>query len=286
MEKITARVGVIGGSGVYEMNALTNKRILQIDTPWGHPSDEILIGEIDGVSVAFIPRHGRGHFLSPSQVPYLANIYALRSLGVHHVVAATAVGALKESTPPGTFVFIDQYIDRTNYRLQTFFSDGIVAHVPMANPICSEMVNVLYKHAKHLDLKCSLGGTYICMEGPQFSTRAESDLYRTWGGDVIGMTNMTEAKLAREAGMSFASIAMVTDYDCWHPNHSDVDVQQILATATKNAEDVAGLLEVALPQIGRLGDSPWRDVLKTAIMTSKEKWPEAAILDLKALLPQ
>jgi 5'-methylthioadenosine phosphorylase len=284
MTKQQARVAVIGGSGVYDIDGLENKQAISLDTPWGKPSDDILLGTMDGVDVAFLPRHGRGHFLSPSDVPYLANIYALRQLGVQHVLTATAVGSLREHTPPGTFVFADQYIDRTYRRRQTFFGDGVVAHVPMADPVCAAMVDVLEGASQELDLNHHRGGTYVCIEGPQFSTRAESEMFRAWGADIIGMTNITEAKLIREAGMSFASIAMVTDFDCWHPDHEDVDVAQVIATAHRNAGNVVELLKMAVPRLGELPDSEWRGVLDGAIMTARDARDTGALLKVAALL--
>ncbi len=284
MTKQQARVAVIGGSGVYDIDGLENKQAISLDTPWGKPSDDILLGTMDGVEVAFLPRHGRGHFLSPSDVPYLANIYALRQLGVQHVLTATAVGSLREHTPPGTFVFVDQYIDRTYRRRQTFFGDGVVAHVPMADPVCAAMVDVLEGASQELDLNHHRGGTYVCIEGPQFSTRAESEMFRAWGADIIGMTNITEAKLIREAGMSFASIAMVTDFDCWHPDHEDVDVAQVIATAQRNAGNVVELLKLAVPRLGKLPDSEWRNVLDGAIMTARDARDTGALLKVAALL--
>jgi len=284
MTKQQARVAVIGGSGVYDIDGLENKQAISLDTPWGKPSDDILLGTMDGVDVAFLPRHGRGHFLSPSDVPYLANIYALRQLGVQHVLTATAVGSLREHTPPGTFVFVDQYIDRTYRRRQTFFGDGVVAHVPMADPVCAAMVDVLEGASQELDLNHHRGGTYVCIEGPQFSTRAESEMFRAWGADIIGMTNITEAKLIREAGMSFASIAMVTDFDCWHPDHEDVDVAQVIATAHRNAGNVVELLKMAVPRLGELPDSEWRGVLDGAIMTARDARDTGALLKVAALL--
>lgn len=283
MTKKSARVAVIGGSGVYDIDGLQDKQTISVDTPWGKPSDDILLGTMDGVEVAFLPRHGRGHFLSPTDVPYLANIYALRELGVQHVLTATAVGALREHTPPGTFVFVDQYIDRTYRRRQTFFGDGVVAHVPMADPVCSAMVDVLEQCSQDLKLAHHRGGTYICIEGPQFSTRAESEMFRQWGADIIGMTNITEAKLIREAGMSFASIAMVTDFDCWHPDHEDVDVAQVIATAHRNAGNVVELLKMAVPKLGALPDSEWRGVLDSAIMTAPDARDADTLLKVAAL---
>jgi 5'-methylthioadenosine phosphorylase len=283
MTKQQARVAVIGGSGVYDIDGLENKQAISLDTPWGKPSDDILLGTMDGVDVAFLPRHGRGHFLSPSDVPYLANIYALRQLGVQHVLTATAVGSLREHTPPGTFVFVDQYIDRTYRRRQTFFGDGVVAHVPMADPVCAAMVDVLEGASQELNLNHHRGGTYVCIEGPQFSTRAESEMFRAWGADIIGMTNITEAKLIREAGMSFASIAMVTDFDCWHPDHEDVDVAQVIATAQRNAGNVVELLKLAVPRLGKLPDSEWRNVLDGAIMTAPDMRDASALAKVAAL---
>jgi len=270
----SARVGVIGGSGVYAMDQLEDAQEVSIETPWGDPSDTFLVGRIGDTEVAFLPRHGRGHRFTPTEVPYLANLHAMRSLGVQRLLSVSAVGSLCEEYAPGEFVMIDQFIDRTYRRRQTFFGDGIVAHVPMAEPVCADMVQAVLDAAQDLNMVVKRGGVYVCIEGPQFSTRAESEMFRSWGAKIVGMTNVTEAKLAREAGMSYACIAMVTDYDCWHPHHADVDVQQVIKIAHANAANVRNLVAHAIPKLGALPDSRWRDVLRYAVMTDPKCQPE------------
>ncbi|MDA0667034.1 MAG: S-methyl-5'-thioadenosine phosphorylase [Planctomycetota bacterium] len=271
-----ARIGVIGGSGVYAMDQLEDATEVAIETPWGEPSDKLLLGRIGDTEVAFLPRHGRGHRFTPTEVPYLANLHAMRSLGVQRLLSVSAVGSLCEEYAPGEFIMIDQFIDRTYRRRQTFFGDGIVAHVPMADPVCADMVDVILEAAQGLDVTVKRGGAYVCIEGPQFSTRAESEMFRSWGAKIVGMTNVTEAKLAREAGMSYACIAMVTDYDCWHPDHDDVDVQQVIKVAHANAANVRALVAAAIPKLGALPDSRWRDVLRYAVMTDLKYQSEEA----------
>jgi len=222
------------------------------------------------VPVAFLPRHGRGHVVTPSEVPYHANVYALRSLGVQRVLSVSAVGSLCHEYAPGDFVMVDQFIDRTLRRGATFFGDGIVAHVPLGEPVCAEMVSAVMAAGEDLPTRIFSGGTYVCIEGPQFSTRAESELYRSWGAKIVGMTNATEARLVREAGMSFACIAMVTDFDCWHPDHDDVDVATVVETVTQNATNVRELVARSIPALDALGDSPWRTVLQGAVMTAPQ----------------
>jgi 5'-methylthioadenosine phosphorylase len=278
-----ARVGVIGGSGVYDMDGLEDRREVKVATPWGDPSDVFVLGRIGATEVAFLPRHGRGHRYTPTEVPYLANIYALRSMGVQHLLSVSAVGSLCEEYAPGEFVMVDQFIDRTYRRRQTFFGDGIVAHVPMASPVSASMVEQVMRAAEEHPITMHRGGAYVCIEGPQFSTRAESETFRAWGARIVGMTNVTEAKLAREAGISFACIAMVTDYDCWHQDHEDVDVQQIIQIAHQNASKVRELVRSAVPLLGALPDSKWRDVLRGAVMTSPAMHPESAKLRTAAL---
>jgi len=278
-----ATVGVLGGSGVYSMPGVQNLREVAVDTPYGAPSDDFMLGTMEGVEVAFLPRHGRGHRFSPTEIPYRANLYAMRSLGVQRVLAVSAVGSLCEEYAPGDFVLIDQLIDRTQHRAQTFFGDGIVAHVPLGEPLCAEMRQAIRESASSMDVSMFDGGTYVCIEGPHFSTRAESELYRSWGAKIVGMTNGTEAKLCREAGMSMATIAMVTDFDCWHPDHDQVDVAQVVATAQSNARKVQGLLSKAIPAVAALGASPWRSVLKDAVMTAPNSISPEAALRTKAL---
>ncbi|MDE2494927.1 MAG: S-methyl-5'-thioadenosine phosphorylase, partial [Alphaproteobacteria bacterium] len=221
-------LGVIGGSGVYDIDGLENPRWERVKSPWGEPSDALLLGRYAGVDMAFLPRHGRGHVQSPSSINYRANIDVLKRLGVTDVLSVSAVGSLKEELPPGTFVMVDQFIDRTFAREKSFFGPGFVAHVSMAHPVCARLSNILVEAAAEEGIRHAKGGVYICMEGPQFSTLAESNLYRSWGCSVIGMTNMPEAKLAREAEIDYATLAMVTDYDCWHEGHDAVSVEQVV----------------------------------------------------------
>ena len=235
-------LGIVGGSGLYELENLKNAQWQKIDSPWGEPSDEILFGEIEGLPVRFLPRHGRGHKQSPSSINYRANIDCLKRAGVTDLISVSACGSLKEELAPGHFVLVDQFIDRTFAREKSFFGPGCVAHVAMGDPIAPLLVEEIAKVAEQLSIPVTKGGTYLAMEGPQFSTRAESNLYRSWGCSVIGMTNMPEAKLAREAEISYASLAMVTDYDCWHEDHEDVDVAEIIRVLTDNASRAKQLL--------------------------------------------
>ncbi len=280
-----AQVAVIGGSGVYDLDGLKDVETVAVQTPWGAPSDEFKLGTVGDVRVAFLPRHGRNHMFTPTEVPYRANIYALAMMGVQRLLSVSAVGSLTEEYEPGDFVMVDQFIDRTNQRNQTFFGGGIVAHMPLADPIDMDMARAVAAQAEKLpELKVHVGGTYVTMEGPQFSTRAESELYRSWGAKIIGMTNGTEAKLAREAGISFATIAMVTDFDCWHPHHDDVDVELIVQTAHNNARKVRQLVENSIEPIAALGESPWRAALKGAVMTSPKRWTDEARTKTEAIL--
>ena len=271
-----ALLGIIGGSGVYDIDGLRQARTVALRTPYGDPSDPLLLGEYEGVPLAFVPRHGKGHRYTPSEVPYRANVYALRQLGCQRVLSISAVGSLREQFAPGHFVLVDQFIDRTVARAGSFFGGGIVAHVPLAEPTDAAMRAAVAAAGAGLGLQLHQGGTYLCIEGPQFSTKAESELYRSWGCHVIGMTNATEARLVREAGMSFCTIAMVTDYDCWHPEHDAVTVEQVIAIAKANAERVRELVRRAVPRLAALGPSPWRDVLRGAVMTAPGAIPAAA----------
>ncbi|HBF23483.1 MAG TPA: S-methyl-5'-thioadenosine phosphorylase [Planctomycetes bacterium] len=260
-------LAVLGGSGVYGLEGLEEIQEHFPETPFGKPSDTILLGKLNGVGVAFLPRHGRNHIYTPSEVPYRANLFALRALGVQRVLSVSAVGSLAEDCAPGDFVLVDQFVDRSLRRGTTFFGEGIAAHVPFGDPVCSATADVIGAVAEKLAVKVHFGGTYLCIEGPQFSTRAESELYRSMGATVVGMTQATEARLAREAGMAFACIAMVTDYDCWHPDHDEVDVEAVVAVAQKNAATVRDLVLRSVPKIVALGPSPWREVLRGAVMT-------------------
>jgi len=227
-------LGIIGGSGVYDIDGLTNKEWRKVDSPFGDPSDELLFGELNGQKLVFLPRHGRGHRIPPSELNYRANVDAMKRAGVTEIVSVSAVGSLKEELPPGTFVIVDQFVDRTFARVKSFFQTGLVAHVSMAHPVCGRLGDIIEQAAKDAGIIAVRGGTYLVMEGPQFSTQAESNLYRQWGCDVIGMTNMPEAKLAREAEMCYATVAMVTDYDCWHPDHDAVTVEQVVKVLLEN----------------------------------------------------
>ena len=243
-------LAIIGGSGVYNIEGLANTRWVKAASAFGAPSDEVLIGELNGQPIAFLPRHGRGHKIPPSEINYRANIDALKRLGVTDIVSVSAVGSLREHLTPGMFVIVDQFIDRTFAREKSFFGNGLVAHVSMAHPVCSRLGQHLHAAAQQVGIPAARGGTYLVMEGPQFSTRAESELYRSWGCDVIGMTNMPEAKLAREAEMCYATVAMVTDYDCWHPDHADVTVDAVVKVLTGNAEAARDLVRSLAPSIG------------------------------------
>jgi 5'-methylthioadenosine phosphorylase len=262
-------LGVIGGSGLYEIDGLEDKRWVSVDTPWGSPSDQILTGTLDGVRLAFLPRHGRGHPIPPSGLNFRANIHALKALGCTDVLSVSAVGSLREDLHPGMFVVVNQFIDRTFAREKSFFGEGLVAHVSMAHPVCARLSDLALKAAQAAGAEVVDGGTYLVMEGPQFSTKAESELYRQWGCHVIGMTNMPEAKLAREAELPYASVAMVTDYDCWHPDHDHVDVAQIIACLLANAERAKDLIKAMAALIkGPREPSPIDTALDNALITA------------------
>ncbi len=268
-----ASIGIIGGSGVYDIEGLSNKRWEKVESSFGEPSDELLFGELNGVQLAFLPRHGRGHKIPPSEVNYRANIDALKRVGVSDVISVSAVGSLREDLPPGTFVIVNQFIDRTFAREKSFFGSGLVAHVSLAHPVCKRLGNHIESAAKNAGINAVRGGTYLVMEGPQFSTLAESNLYRAWGCDVIGMTNMPEAKLAREAELCYATVAMVTDYDCWHPDHDHVTVEQIIKVLLANADRAKTLVSYAVPHIA--GDKNscecgCRSALQHALITAPE----------------
>jgi len=249
-EHIEPVFGIIGGSGLYDIDGLEDKEWRPVPTPWGLPSDELLFGRLSGVRCVFLPRHGRGHPKSPTHLNYRANIDALKRSGVTDILSLSAVGSLREDLPPGHFVIVDQFIDRSFAREKSFFGDGIVAHVSMANPVCPRLGDALETAARGLNLPVTRGGTYMVMEGPQFSTRAESELYRSWGCSVIGMTNMPEAKLAREAEIDYATVAMVTDFDCWHPDHDHVTVDAVVKVLFGNADKARALVKSVVPAIG------------------------------------
>ncbi len=262
-------LGIIGGSGLYEIEGLEDRRWVKVETPWGDPSDEFLIGTLHGVKLVFLPRHGRGHRISPTGLNARANIHALKSLGCTDILSLSAVGSLRDDLHPGTFVVVDQFIDRTFAREKSFFGPGLVAHVSMADPVCSRLSDLATAAARAAGARTVEGGTYLVMEGPQFSTRAESELYRTWGCAVIGMTNMPEAKLAREAELPYASVAMVTDYDCWHGDAEPVDVSQIIACLMANADRAKALVaELASRLTGPRPPSPIDTALDNALITA------------------
>ncbi|MBR9972997.1 S-methyl-5'-thioadenosine phosphorylase [Magnetospirillum sulfuroxidans] len=267
-------LGIIGGSGVYDIDGLTKTEWRHVDSPFGAASDALLFGELDGQQLVFLPRHGRGHRIPPSELNYRANIDAMKRAGVSEIVSVSAVGSLKEELPPGTFVIVDQFIDRTFARTKSFFETGLVAHVSMAHPVCGRLGDIIETAAQESGIVAVRGGTYLVMEGPQFSTQAESNLYRQWGCDVIGMTNMPEAKLAREAEMCYATVAMVTDYDCWHPDHDAVTVEQVVKVLLENADRARALVKAIVPHIGHRQDTCAKGchtALEHAIITHKDK---------------
>ena len=267
-------LGIIGGSGVYDIEGLADSRWVKVESPFGEPSDEIFMGELNGQQLAFLPRHGRGHRIPPSEINYRANIDALKRIGVTEIISVGAVGSLKEELPPGTFVIVDQFIDRTIARQKSFFTTGLVAHLALGNPVCKHLGDAIEASLKEMKVPYQRGGTYLVMEGPQFSTLAESRLYRSWGCDVIGMTNMPEAKLAREAEICYASVAMVTDFDCWHPDHDHVTVDSIVKVLLDNANLGRNLVKNVAPRLeGRQRPCPQgcHRALDNALVTAKEK---------------
>jgi 5'-methylthioadenosine phosphorylase len=270
----TVKVGVIGGSGLYEMETLTDVEQVKIETPFGDPSDEYILGTLEGVRAAFLPRHGRGHRISPSELNFRANIYGFKKLGVEHILSVTAVGSLKEDIHPLDVVIPDQFFDRTRQRVSTFFGDGLVAHIAFADPICPDLSELIYQAAVENGATVHKGGTYLCMEGPAFSTRAESNVYRQWGMDIIGMTNLQEAKLAREAEICYATMAMVTDYDCWHEEEEDVTVEAIIQNLMKNAALAKKIIQTAVPRISGERSCVCADALQYALITDRSRIPE------------
>ncbi len=266
-------LGIVGGSGVYDIEGLSNKRWQRVASPFGDASDELLLGELNGQQLVFLPRHGRGHRIPPSEINYRANIDVLKRVGVTDLISVSAVGSLREDLPPGMFVIVDQFIDRTFAREKSFFGTGLVAHVSMAHPVCRRLGDHLEAATRSAGIKAVRGGTYLVMEGPQFSSLAESKLYRSWGCDVIGMTNMPEAKLAREAEICYASVAMVTDFDCWHPDHDHVTVDAIIKVLLANADKARSLVKTVAPAL--LADTcaptcPCRSALQHALITAPE----------------
>jgi 5'-methylthioadenosine phosphorylase len=278
-----AAVGVIGGSGLYEIEGLQSVREIRVRTPFGTPSDAVIVGEIEGVRVAFLSRHGRGHRLNPGEINYRANIYALKSLGVSRVISVSAVGSMKESIKPGDVVLPDQFVDLTKRRVSTFFEGGMVAHVAFGEPVCAGLADTLASSGQRLGARLHRGGTYLCMEGPQFSTKGESKLYRQWGVDVIGMTNMPEAKLAREAELCYATMALATDYDCWHETEEAVTVEAILDTLHRNVALAKRILKSALPTVAGTQACACHQALNYAVITDRKQVP-AAVKKKLALL--
>jgi 5'-methylthioadenosine phosphorylase len=268
-----AEIGIIGGSGLYSMPGLTNTREKRVETPFGEPSDAFVLGDLEGRKVAFLARHGRGHKLLPSELNFRANIYALKKLGVERILSVSAVGSLKEEHKPTDFVVPDQFIDRTFHRESTFFGNGIVGHVAFGDPVCATVAKAIADACAASGVVGKLGGTYVCMEGPQFSTRAESNLYRSWGADVIGMTNLQEAKLAREAEICYATMAMVTDYDCWREGHDDVTVEQIVAVLNQNAANAAKVVRAAVAAMPKDRTCACATALQYAILTNPAAIP-------------
>jgi 5'-methylthioadenosine phosphorylase len=279
-----AEIGIIGGSGLYSMPGLSDVREVVQETPFGAPSDAYVLGTLEGRKVAFLARHARGHRLLPSELNFRANIYGFKQLGVERILSVSAVGSLKEEHKPLEFLIPDQFVDRTRHRVDTFFGDGVVAHVAFADPVCPQLSEAVAAACKKAKVVGKRGGTYLCMEGPQFSTKAESSLYRSWGMDVIGMTNLQEAKLAREAELCYVTVAMVTDYDCWHPDHDSVTVDQIVAVLLKNAENACNVVRDAVAAMSEVRTCKCGSALAHAILTDRAKIPPATKEKLKLIL--
>jgi 5'-methylthioadenosine phosphorylase len=279
------KIGIIGGSGLYKIEGIEGLTEVAVKTPFGEPSDKFIVGSLEGKDVVFLPRHGVGHRISPSEINYRANIYAMKKLGVERIISVTACGSLKENIKPLDFVVVDQFVDRTNHaRNMTFFDRGIVAHIVFAHPVCDELAAIVYQSGKNLNLNMHNKGTYINMEGPAFSTLAESNLYRSWGMDVIGMTNMPEAKLAREAEICYSTIACVTDFDCWYPAHESVTVEMIIQNLLKNVENAKKLIAEIIKNIKPERKCACKDTLKYAIITDKKLIPAKVKKDLDIII--
>jgi 5'-methylthioadenosine phosphorylase len=277
------KLGVIGGSGLYQMEDLKVLDRLDVDTPFGKASDRLIVGELDGEQLVFLPRHGVGHRVPPSEINFRANIFALKKVGVERIISVSAVGSMKEHIEPGHIHIPNQFIDRTHRRISTFFTDGIVGHVGLADPTCNELASVLSDSSKESGATVHMGGTYICIEGPQFSTRAESNLYRHWGVDIIGMTNVTEAKLAREAGICYATVALVTDFDCWHEEEEAVTVEAVMEIMHKNVNLAQKIIKQAVGKIKSLGDCRYKDAGTQGIITDRSVIPEKLKKDYEIL---
>ncbi|MEW6409372.1 MAG: S-methyl-5'-thioadenosine phosphorylase [Nitrospirota bacterium] len=270
----SATIGIIGGSGLYDMEGLEGVRGVRLSTPFGDPSDEYILGNLKGIKMAFLPRHGRGHRIMPTELSFRANIYGMKMLGVERIISVSAVGSMKEEIKPGDIVIPYQFYDNTKQRKSTFFGNGIVVHVGMADPVCKEISDVLFHAGKKVGATVHLGGTYLCIEGPQFSTRAESNIYRKWDVDVIGMTNVTEAKLAREAEICYATLALATDYDCWHAHEEDVTVETVVETLKRNVQTAKDIIKNAVISLPPARSCICADALKNAIITDTNSIPE------------
>jgi 5'-methylthioadenosine phosphorylase len=284
MSERSAQIGIIGGSGLYEMEGFAEVEEVRVDTPFGPPSDSLMLGVLEGRRVAFLPRHARGHRILPGELNFQANLWAMKWLGVEWVLSVSAVGSLKERYAPQHMVIPDQFVDRTTQRKATFFGRGLVAHVAFAHPFCPSVSRVLGEACDQVGATCHRGGSYVCIEGPQFSTRAESELYRSWGMDVIGMTNLQEARLAREAEICYATLAMVTDYDCWHPEHDSVTAEQILANLQNNASTARAVLREAVRRLPAPRDCECASALRFALVTRPELVPEQVKRDLAPII--
>ena len=270
-----AKIGIIGGSGLYSMPGFSNQEEVNLETPWGKPSEAFMVGTLAGREVAFLARHGRGHRITPSELNFRANIWGMKMLGVEWIISLSAVGSLKEEHKPLDFVIPDQFFDRTRGRVSTFFGEGLVGHISFADPVSPELCDILQRAAASVGVNAKKGGTYLCMEGPAFSTRAESNVYRSWGMDIIGMTNLQEAKLAREAEIDYASVAMVTDYDCWHPHHDAVTVADIIEVLRQNADNAARTVAAAVAMIPEERNTKAKSALAHALMTDPKTVPAA-----------
>lgn len=284
MDRNLAQIGIIGGSGLYGMEGLQNQREVRIETPFGDPSDAFLLGNLNGVSVAFLARHGRGHRILPSELNFRANIWAMKKIGVERIISVSAVGSLKLEHKPLDIVMPDQFFDRTRGRISTFFGNGLVAHISFAEPVCSDMTDTIATAAQGVGILVKKGGTYLCMEGPAFSTKAESHVYRSWGMDVIGMTNLQEAKLAREAEICYATMAMVTDYDCWHAEEEPVTVEMLIGNLQKNARNAQILIKAAVEKLAQKRDCSCHHALQMALLTDLKIVPSQTVENLRPII--
>jgi len=282
MEQV--KIGIIGGSGLYNMAELTERREIRVETPFGSPSDNLILGKLGGQNVAFLARHGRGHRILPSELNFRANIYAMKQLGVERILSASAVGSLKENIAPLDIILPDQFIDRTRGRISTFFGNGLAAHVTFADPICPDLIDQVHRAAAKAGIRTAKGGTYVCMEGPAFSTKAESNLYRSWGADIIGMTNLQEAKLAREAEICYVTLALITDYDCWHPSHESVTVEMIVANLVQNSRSAQAIILQTVKDMSEKRNCGCGEALKNAVITDKTLIPAETRKKLECII--